>query len=739
MKKILTMLALAAMTTASVHAQGYVFFNNNNVSKTSTNVVVGGGATGSTLGAGQYVYALFYSTNATSVNGQTAPIVGTANNNYAFTDSAWKFAGYATNTASAGRLTAVNTTVNGLVITDVPGGNSARFVVIGWSANIGSTIGAVASWYNSGNPVSNGLIGQSIVSGALTLGDGASLPTPQSFGSIAPPIQGFILGQVNGFLTYNPATITSQPMNQTIALGGTAIFQAVAYGDAALAFSHQWRLNGTNIFPGGNYSMSVTNFAPHIAGFTLTVTSAQLSHAGNFSIYVANSAGSAISSNALLTIGGLPPVITSQPTNVNTFAGANVAFGVAATGSAPFSYQWSYHGTNLANATNATLPLVNVTPASAGNYSVSIANAFGATNSVVALLMVQPGVPPVITAQPLPQSVQIGSTANFSVSVNASAPLSYQWLFNGSNLAGATNNLLTLVNVQTNQAGSYSVAISNPYGATNSFAAPLTVFQPSGYVLFAGGVSSSTKIFTNSAVGGAATGQTGTTGGKYLYALFASATATSVNGQTTPILGGANNNYAFNDANWTLVAYGTNRSLAGRLGSISPNSSGLTPVAGFIGGTTAQFVVVGWSSEIGLNITAAQTWFNNGAVATDGWLGQSAVSGAMVLGDDGLIPAPNIFGTAPRIPGFTLGLISPVPQQSYSVPYLPPAILTATRSGNSLQLSWPLAAGSFIVQSASQPAGPWTDLNLTIGNDGSNATATVNISGQLKFFRLIVQ
>ena len=53
--------------------------------------------------------------------------------------------------------------------------------------------------------------------------------------------------------------------------------------------------------------------------------------------------------------------------------------------------------------------------------------------------------------------------------------LSYQWYFNGTNsLAGATNAILQLESVATNQAGYYSVNVSNPGGSTNSNEALLT-------------------------------------------------------------------------------------------------------------------------------------------------------------------------------------------------------------------------------------------------------------------------
>ena len=744
-KKFFAILALLSATTFSSLGQGLVNFTGGSSAATriSTNSVVGGASSGLIVGTGNYIFALFYSTNASSVNGQTAPIIGLANNNYAFNDSAWKFAGYATNTAAAGRLFGANRSDGSTIIPDVPGGVTARLVVIGWSANlIGPSIGSLVNWYNAGNPFSSGLIGQSVVSSPVTLGDGGIIFTPAVFGVNPNQVQGFVLGTVDA-LFYNPTYITTHPTNQTATIGGTVYFQARAYGDAALPFSYQWRINGTNIYPGGNYSMSVFSQGPNVAEFTLAITNAQLTNAGNYSVSIFNSAGSATSSNALLTITGgavVAPGIVNQPANVAALVGSDVSFAVTANGSSPISYQWKFNGTNIASATNAALPLLNVQLTDAGNYSVTITNGGGVTNSTAAVLTVSPGLPPSITSQPLPQMVQVGNNAVLTVGVTGSAPLSYQWSYNGSNLAGATNATLLLNSVQTNKAGTYAVTIANAFGATNSLGALLTVFPPSGYVFFGVNVTPSSKIYTNSSVGGAATGQTGTKGGTYIYMMFASATATNVNGQSVPILGAATVNYAFNDTNWTLVAYGTNTFRAGRLAGITPDSSGRTPVAGFEGGTFAQFVVIGWSAGIGLDLSAVKTWFNNGSVSSDGWIGQSAVSGAILLGDDAIIPSMAIFGSgASQLAGFTLGLVSPVAHRSYSVPYSPPAILSAVRSGSNLQLTWPLDAGSFSVQSANNPSGPWSDLTLSIGNDGVSASASVPITSQVQFFRLIVQ
>ena len=96
-------------------------------------------------------------------------------------------------------------------------------------------------------------------------------------------------------------------------------------------------------------------------------------------------------------------------------------------------------------------------------------------------------VPVVIVVQPVDAMVGVGATATFSVSVNANAtpPLVYQWLFNGSPLtngiqngvriSGVTNATLTLTNVQTAYEGNYSVLVTNPANSVASSNAFLTV------------------------------------------------------------------------------------------------------------------------------------------------------------------------------------------------------------------------------------------------------------------------
>ena len=87
---------------------------------------------------------------------------------------------------------------------------------------------------------------------------------------------------------------------------------------------------------------------------------------------------------------------------------------------------------------------------------------------------------PFVVTQPISQTVTVGGTAAFSVTASGTAPLNYQWQLNGSNITGATASLLTLVNVQTTDAGNYSVSVSNLVGTVNSSNAVLTVTEAAG-------------------------------------------------------------------------------------------------------------------------------------------------------------------------------------------------------------------------------------------------------------------
>jgi PKD repeat protein len=85
---------------------------------------------------------------------------------------------------------------------------------------------------------------------------------------------------------------------------------------------------------------------------------------------------------------------------------------------------------------------------------------------------------PSITSQPQNQQILPGQAAAFGVSAQGTAPLSYQWQFNGTNLPGATDTAYNLLSALPTDAGSYDVIVSNPLGSVTSSIATLTIIGP---------------------------------------------------------------------------------------------------------------------------------------------------------------------------------------------------------------------------------------------------------------------
>lgn len=92
------------------------------------------------------------------------------------------------------------------------------------------------------------------------------------------------------------------------------------------------------------------------------------------------------------------------------------------------------------------------------------------------------GSAPYVADQPVSQSAIVGTNITFNVIASGTAPLSYQWQLNGTNIPGATASSYTKANVQTADAGNYQAIIANSYGSVTSSIAVVTFGnQPVGF------------------------------------------------------------------------------------------------------------------------------------------------------------------------------------------------------------------------------------------------------------------
>ena len=181
------------------------------------------------------------------------------------------------------------------------------------------------------------------------------------------------------------------------------------------------------------------------------------------------------------------PVITLEPTDEYQVQGNSATFTARGAGLYGVTFQWQTNGVNLSGATSAALTLTNVQPpAQLASYRVIVGNEVGSIVSSNAHFYFVTS--PVIVSMTLPTNQVAIFQSNLVLSVVATAPgmnngfpLSYQWQFNGTNIAGANGASYT-IHTTANSFGTYSVLVSNAVGSTNA-AWHVTVYNPSGLLI----------------------------------------------------------------------------------------------------------------------------------------------------------------------------------------------------------------------------------------------------------------
>lgn len=179
------------------------------------------------------------------------------------------------------------------------------------------------------------------------------------------------------------------PASQTATNGITTTITDTASGSPVPVV--RWQFGGVDLADGPGPSGSSTISGSGTS--TLTISNPQYpGDQGTYSLIASNSAGSATNSTVLTVI--VPPVITSQPVSVVVTNTQLASFTVVVTGVPSPTYQWTKNGVPISSvvnptATNATFTIASVSPAdTATNYSVTISNPAGTTNSVGLSLIV---------------------------------------------------------------------------------------------------------------------------------------------------------------------------------------------------------------------------------------------------------------------------------------------------------------------------------------------------------------
>ena len=190
------------------------------------------------------------------------------------------------------------------------------------------------------------------------------------------------------------------------------------------------------------------------------------------------------------------PTIDDEPISQALCEGDPVTFTVAATAShPPIQYQWRKDGVPLVGETGTSFSIGSTVAGDAGVYDVLVDDGCGSTLSVPATLTVD--TPATITVQPNDANLCAGIP--LTLSVTASAPVTYQWFKDGDPILGATDSTLSFTPVQLSDAGTYEVLIENACGSELSTSVsvfvrpqPLITSQPTSQEVLPG----STVVFS---------------------------------------------------------------------------------------------------------------------------------------------------------------------------------------------------------------------------------------------------
>jgi len=365
-------------------------------------------------------------------------------------------------------------------------------------------------------------------------------------------------------------TITTQPHTVIVTPGLGATFTVVANGLPAPTY--QWRYNGANIgsalassytIPSasgatvGNYDVVVNNSAGSVTsvvaqliiGIPLGNPSFE---ADTFTVFPGYCSGNSpitgwtldsLGGGGLNPAGGSPFASNGPIPDGNQFAFIQASGDILHQTVNGFTvgeayYVHYYEGARAGYPSpgmevrvgGVTVLAAHAIPSGANSYFETFSDVFVATNASldlafvksnpvsgdttavlddVAVVHIAPGTVPFVTRNPQPALASVGdSSATFWAQGVGSLPLAFQWLKNGAAVPGATNEVLTLNNIQKAAEADYSLRITNTSGSVTSAVAHLTVYEPipdlfntgmdtNGVALAAGAVDSHYQLIVN--------------------------------------------------------------------------------------------------------------------------------------------------------------------------------------------------------------------------------------------------
>ena len=271
-------------------------------------------------------------------------------------------------------------------------------------------------------------------------------------------------------------SIKTQPISQTVALGGTLSLSVDATGGSGI-YTFQWEKDSSNIPDATSKNYSKSSFAE--------------SNAGLYFASAYDGTTTVLSNDATVRY---PLTIDTQPLSQIVALGGTLNLSVSASGGvSPYTYQWKKGTGDISGATSSTYSKSSFAETDATTYKVLVT---GSDSSTVLSNGAIINYPFTIDTQPDTTTVPLGGTLNLSVGVSGgSGSYTYQWLKNATNIPSATSSSYSKGSFAKGDAGAYTVSTSDGTTALLSSTAnvgyPLTIdVQPQSYNLTFGSILS---------------------------------------------------------------------------------------------------------------------------------------------------------------------------------------------------------------------------------------------------------
>ena len=164
---------------------------------------------------------------------------------------------------------------------------------------------------------------------------------------------------------FSPPEIIQALEDQSVELGGTAIFEVEATDETELTY--QWQFNGQELTEATDPKLVIYNV--------------QAQSQGTYMVLITNEHKLTTTASAQLVGSNVAPSFLSQPSEMTVEAGKDVNLSVVAFGAKPMTYQWYFNDEAINGARSAILIMANVTLDAIGDYHVKVSNDYGSIES----------------------------------------------------------------------------------------------------------------------------------------------------------------------------------------------------------------------------------------------------------------------------------------------------------------------------------------------------------------------